>query len=248
MCNFSRPTPEKPSLLKHDELVMLFHELGHGIHDLVSKTTYARFHGTMTVQDFCEAPSQMLENWCWDPEQLPRLSQHYLTGERIPEDMIRNLIHSKNVNSGLFYLRQLHLSTFDMMIHQPESHAAIEQMDSSRLYNSMWEEITQLEGPKLEGEKRHGWGHGEVTFFHLMGDYDAGYYGYLISKVYALDMFDEVFKSDPTNPAEGRRYRRMVLEKGGSQPEMKTLVDFLGREPKTEAFYKDLGLGQGRSI
>ena len=248
MCNFSRPTPEKPSLLKHEELVMLFHELGHGIHDLVSKTTYARFHGTMTVQDFCEAPSQMLENWCWDPEQLQRLSQHYLTGERIPRDMIRNLIHSKNVNSGLFYLRQLHLSTFDMMIHQPESHAAIERVDSSELYNSMWEEITQLEGPKVQGVKRHDWGHGDVTFFHLMGDYDAGYYGYLISKVYALDMFDEVFKSDPMNPGKGRRYRRMVLEKGGSQPEMKMLVDFLGREPKTEAFYKDLGLGQERSI
>ena len=77
VCNFSKPTPKKPSLLKHDEVVTLFHELGHGIHDLVSKTIYSRFHGTSTVRDFVEAPSQMLENWCWTPSQLKALSHHY---------------------------------------------------------------------------------------------------------------------------------------------------------------------------
>lgn len=198
----------------------------------------------MTVQDFCEAPSQMLENWCWTPLPLQHLSRHCLTGEKIPEDIIDHLVRSKSVNSGLFYLRQLHVSVFDMMIHQPASHGAIEKTDSSKLYNSLWEEITRLEGPKIPVGHSYEWGHGEATFFHLMGDYDAGYYGYLISKVFALDMFDKAFKLDPMNAKEGRRYRQMVLEKGGSQPEMRTLVEFLGRQPKTDAFYKALGLDE----
>lgn len=88
VCNFSKPTPKKPSLLKHDEVVTLFHELGHGIHDLVGRTTYSRFHGTSVVRDFVEAPSQMLENWCWTPSQLKSLSNHYSTGEKIPDDLI----------------------------------------------------------------------------------------------------------------------------------------------------------------
>ena len=225
----------------------LFHELGHGIHDLVAKTKYSRFHGTMTVQDFCEAPSQMLEYLCWDPSQLQALSHHYLTGEKMPGQMIQRLVGSKNVNSGLFYLRQLQVSIFDLTIHQPESHEAAEKTDYSGLYNSLRQEITRLEGPDPRGTSHQNWGHGETTFFHLMSDYDAGYYGYLVSQVYALDLFHEVFEKDPKDIKEGRRYRHMILEKGGSQPAMKMLEDFLGRQPKSDRFYEDLGLTQSVS-
>lgn len=126
VCNFSKPTTKKPSLLKHDEVVTLFHELGHGIHDLVSRTIYSRFHGTNTVRDFVEAPSQMLENWCWTPSQLKALSKHYSylkpeyqvayeeeTGskerasETIPDDLIDSIIKTKHVNDALFNLRQV---------------------------------------------------------------------------------------------------------------------------------------------
>ena len=244
MCNFTKPTQTKPSLLKHEEVVLLFHELGHGIHDLVSRTKYAQFHGTRTVQDFCEAPSQMLENWCWQPSQLELLSQHYVTGEKIPDVMVQSLINAKGVNKGLFHLRQLHVSIFDMMIHQPNSLSFLERSNISEIYNSLWEEITGLEGPNTQGTGQ-SWGHGEATFFHLMGDYDAGYYGYLVSNIYALDMFHTVFAPDPTSTKQGRRYRHLVLEKGGSQPELKTLTDFLGREPKMDAFYEELGLPVG---
>ncbi|KAL1969834.1 hypothetical protein VTN77DRAFT_7343 [Rasamsonia byssochlamydoides] len=261
VCNFSKPTPKKPSLLKHDEVVTLFHELGHGIHDLVSKTIYSRFHGTNTVRDFVEAPSQMLENWCWTPSQLKSLSRHYSTlspeyfksweeqapavtpkpPEKIPDELIENLIRTKHVNDALFNLRQLHFGIFDMTVHEPESHEAIEKLNISETYNKLRKEISQIEGPEVLGEGNE-WGHGEATFGHLMGGYDAGYYGYLSSQVYSTDMFYTVFKSDPMNGKEGRRYRHVVLEKGGSQDEMKTLTEFLGREPKTEAFYKELGL------
>ncbi|KAI9371143.1 peptidase family M3-domain-containing protein [Aspergillus egyptiacus] len=260
VCNFTKPTPKKPSLLKHDEVVTLFHELGHGIHNLVSKTTYSRFHGTRTVRDFVEAPSQMLENWCWTPTQLKSLSKHYSTlsseylaawkeqangqaepSEKIPDDVIASIIRTKHVNDALFNLRQLHFGIFDMMVHEPESHEKIQELPISSTYNNLRKEITQIPGPEVLGLGDE-WGHGQATFGHLMGGYDAGYYGYLSSQVYSMDMFYTAFKSDPMNPAAGRRYRYKVLEKGGSQDEMQTLIDFLGRPPKTDAFYQEMGL------
>ncbi|KAH9869085.1 hypothetical protein J1614_008162 [Plenodomus biglobosus] len=266
VCNFSKPTPKKPSLLKHEEVVTLFHELGHGIHDLVSRTTYSRFHGTNTVRDFVEAPSQMLENWCWTPSQLRSLSHHYSylspdyeaaykessgsdkkPSEKIPNSLVANLISTKHVNDALFNLRQLHFGTFDMTVHEPASHADLEKLDITETYNSLRQEISQLDGPEaLDGEKKGDWhwGNGQATFGHLIGGYDAGYYGYLSSQVYSTDMFYSVFKSDPMNPKEGRRYRHTVLERGGSKEEMEILIEFLGRKPQTEAFYRELGIAE----
>lgn len=238
----------------------LFHELGHGIHDLVARTTYSRFHGTNTVRDFVEAPSQMLENWCWTPSQLRSLSNHYSylsptykstyeaaskgdsqPPQVIPDELIDSLIKTKHVNDALFNLRQLHFGTFDMLIHEPSSHDAITKLKVSEKYNSMRKEICKLDGPEALG-KGEDWGHGEATFGHLIGGYDAGYYGYLSSQVYSMDMFYSQFAKSPMDGKEGRRYRHTVLERGGSQDEMQTLEDFLGRKPSTEAFYKELGL------
>ena len=198
VCNFSKPTAKKPSLLKHDEVTTLFHELGHGIHDLVARTEYSRFHGTATVRDFVEAPSQMLENWCWTPSQLKALSRHYssLTPEymkaweeaagqsaekpeqRIPDELVNKLIKTKNLNGALFNLRQLHFGIFDMTIHEPKSHDALEAMKISETYNFLRKDISKLDGPEVLGQGED-WGNGQATFGHLMGGYDAGYYGYL---------------------------------------------------------------------
>ncbi len=197
VCNFSKPTPKKPSLLRHEDVVTLFHELGHGIHDLVSITTYSRFHGTSTVRDFVEAPSQMLENWCWAPSQLKSLSRHYSyvspefhtayvegTGsderppETIPDDLINSIIKTKHVNEALFTLRQLHFGIFDMTVHEPKSHEAVEKLHVSELFNQLRHDISKLDGPEALGAG-WDWGHGEATFGHLIGGYDAGYYGYL---------------------------------------------------------------------
>lgn len=154
VCNFSKPTKEKPSLLKHDEVVTLFHELGHGIHDLVGRTQYARYHGTSTVRDFVEAPSQMLENWCWTPSQLKSLSKHYKTGESIPDDLIEKLISTKHVNDALFNLRQLHFGLFDMTVHTPKSHEELKKLDISKLYNDLRADISKIKGPEEQGEAR----------------------------------------------------------------------------------------------
>lgn len=176
VCNFSKPTLKKPSLLKHDEVVTLFHELGHGIHDLVSRTTYSRFHGTNTVRDFVEAPSQLLENWCWTPSQLKALSHHYSSlspeyeaawreqakgqtkpDKKLPDELISNLIKTKHVNDALFNLRQLHFGIFDMTVHEPSSHAEAEALKLSELYNKLRHEITGLDGPEAYGEG-YAWG------------------------------------------------------------------------------------------
>ncbi|KAI9750644.1 MAG: hypothetical protein M1815_001679 [Lichina confinis] len=265
VCNFSKPTAKKPSLLKHEEVVTLFHELGHGIHDLVSRTKYSRFHGTSTVRDFVEAPSQMLEHWCWTPAQLRSLSKHYSylsteyesawregvgsqneaarPSEKMPDSLIDSLIKTRHVNDAMFMLRQLHFGIFDMTIHEPKTHEDIEKLKVTELYNNLRKEIVQLDGPEVWGAKPD-WGHGQATFGHLMGGYDAGYYGYASSQVYSADMFYSVFNKDPMNSTEGRRYRHVVLERGGSQDEMQTLIDFLGREPSPEAFYRELGLSK----
>lgn len=151
VCNFSKPTPKKPSLLKHDEVVTLFHELGHGIHDLAGRTKFSRFHGTSTVRDFVEAPSQMLENWCWTPSQIKSLSGHFETGDKIPDDLVERLVSTKNVNGALFNLRQLHFGIFDMAVHSPKSHDEVEKLNPAALYNDLRVEIIGYPGPEAEG-------------------------------------------------------------------------------------------------
>ncbi|KAH6884602.1 metallopeptidase MepB [Thelonectria olida] len=260
VCNFPKPSPESPTLLRHDEVVILFHELGHAIHDLVSKVTYACFHGTEVAVDFGEAPSQMLEYWCWIPSQLKGLSKHfsslseeYLTfwrenniekqrpPELIPDHLVDSLVQAKHVNEAVSQLSQISLGVFDMAVHEPESHATIERMDISATFNKIRRDILPMDGPETQGLGDE-WGHPQTRLTHLMGEYDAGYYGYLFSKVYAADMFFTVFGENPMDPEEGIRYRYGILEKGGSQDEMKTLVDFLGRRPGTQPFHEELGL------
>ena len=200
LSTFSKPTSKKPSLLKHEELVLLVHELGHCIHDLVSRTAYSRFHGFETVVDFGEAPSQMLENWCWIPSILKTLGRHYSTlsneyldfwkesqegagggpqpPKQIPDEMIDSLIKAKYVNSALFNLRQVAFGMFDMMIHQPADHETIRETNVSATYNRLRRTILPLAGPETE-DPADEWGHGEASFVHLMEDYQAGFYSYL---------------------------------------------------------------------
>ncbi|KAJ0270292.1 hypothetical protein CBS470a_013553 [Colletotrichum nupharicola] len=262
VCNFQHPSGSKPTLLRHPDVVVLFHELGHGIHDLVSRTKFARFHGPMgTVVDFGEAPSQVLENWCWTPEQIISLSHHYSylsddylntwkskmgknedivqPSKALPRAMVESLLKAKHANKALDTLHQLFIGTFDMAVHQLNDRS--EDQSFTTLWNRLRREIVPTDDLSALGAGDE-WGHGYTNIGHFMNEYDAGFYSYLFSKVYAQDIFYTVFKSDPMSVEAGRRYRYGVLEKGGSQPEMTTLQEFLGREAKMEAFYEDLGL------
>lgn len=232
VCNFSKPTATKPSLLKHDEVVTLFHEMGHGIHNLVSKTKYSRFHGTSVEWDFVEAPSQMLEYWPWNKAQLKALSKHYETGESMSDDLLDALVRTKHVNDGLNLTRQIFLGSFDLAIHLL---AKDEQVDLV----SKWAELRSKYCLDSTAEFQS---HAFSAFGHLMGGYDSGYYGYLWSEVFACDMYYSKFKKDPLDSKVGVEYKTKVIGPGGSRDAMESLKDFLGREPSNVAFMEELGV------
>ncbi|KAI0670782.1 Metalloprotease [Trametes maxima] len=227
VASLAKSTPDKPALMHHADVVTFFHEMGHLFHELLSQTRFSRFHGTTVAGDFMEAPSQMLENWCYEPKVLKRTSSHYQTGKSLSNELIEKIIKSRYVNVGLFYLIQVSWSMFDLRVH-----ASQETLDYTKLWNELRESTALLKGSNL--------GAGQGALRALTGDYDVGLYGYLYSLVFAADMYATVFKDDPLDPARGALYRDKVLRPGSSKDEMGLLIDFLGREPNSEAFARQL--------
>jgi len=232
--NFAKPTPSKPSLLSHYDVTVYFHELGHVFHEIISKTKYVRFNGYNVEQDFLEAPSQMLEYWCWEPEIIERLSHHYQDKDkRLPKHLIDAIIKSKNVNSGLYNIRQIFMGYVDMALFSIE--AEDENLDPIKIWDDLRKEVTMMESLK------DTWS--VAVFDHIVDGYDAGYYGYLWSQVYSADMyFSEFKKHGILDRKTGQRYRRYVLKPGATKDGMDILKKFLGREPNDDAFVKSLGI------
>ncbi len=233
VANFTAPIGNKPSLLKHDEVVTLFHELGHAMHDMCAHVQISRFHGTSVEYDFVEAPSQMLENWCWQEAELERLSSHFLRPEeRLPGDLIRALISTKNLNAGLMNCRQLFFGLWDLHIHSQAGMGA-DAIDAA--YERMRREIALIPQPAGVWPA--------ASFGHMMGGYDAGYYGYMWSQVFSADMFYSRFLPALKEPATvGAAYRQEILAPGGSRDANVSLKAFLGREAQQESFLRSLGL------
>ncbi|KAG8766151.1 hypothetical protein FRC12_007057, partial [Ceratobasidium sp. 428] len=230
VANLAKPTPGRPALMRHDDVVTFFHEMGHVFHGLLSKTRFGRFHGTSVARDFVEAPSQMLENWCWEPEVLTKMSNHFEKKEPLSDELIKKLIDSRYVNVGLFYLRQIFFGKFDIKVHTQTE--AVES-DYSKLWGQLREQTSLVKsGPTIT--------HGQGTFAHITGGYDAGYYSYAYSLVFAADMYKTVFKGAPLDPAKGKLYRDKILKPGASRDELDSLKDFLGREPNSDAFLENL--------
>lgn len=234
VCNFSKSTANKPALLKHNEVTTFFHELGHGIHDLVGRNKIGRFNGPgATPWDFVEAPSQMLEFYTWDKNCLSSLSNHYKTSEKIDETLLDSLVATKHVNGALFALRQLHFGLFDMKVHTTND---IDSLDLLKLWNETREEICLVENGGIFSK-------GYASFGHIMSDsYSAGYYGYMWAEVFAADMYHTKFSANPLNSEVGIKYRDVILGNGGLYEIDDNLKEFLGREPTKDAFLKELGL------
>jgi thimet oligopeptidase len=230
VANFSPPSGNKPSLMTHDEVETLFHEFGHIMHQTLTRAPYASLSGSSVAQDFVEAPSQMLENWVWDKDILNMLSGHYQNpSQKLPTELVDQLLAAKDFNSGYYYTRQLFLALEDMAMH-----TATGPVDTTTLHDALYRKIIGVEPVKG--------GHFNASFGHLMGGYDAGYYGYLWSEVYAQDMFTIFKKTGLLNGDTGGKYRKIVLEKGNMVEAIDLLREFLGRDPAFEAFYEKLGI------
>jgi thimet oligopeptidase len=230
VANFNPPSNGRPSLLSHDEVETLFHEFGHIMHQTLTKAPYSSLSGSSVAQDFVEAPSQMLENWVWDPGILKMISGHYQNiEEKMPDDLIAKLVKTRDFNRGYFYTRQLLFGIYDMTLHTSEK-----DLDPTTTYRDLYKKIATIDPVPNT--------HFPATFGHLMGGYDAGYYGYLWSEVFAEDMFTQFEKAGLLNSKVGRRYRDDILEQGDVYPADKLLVNFLGRKPNNKAFFKRLGI------
>ena len=171
----------------------------------------------------------MLENWVWNPDILKSLSGHYKdTGKKLPQDLLEKMIAAKNLNSGLTYSKQAFYASLDFTYHTTTV------PDSTEVYRKLQDDMRLI--PMTPGT------HPQASFGHLMGGYDAAYYGYLWSEVFAHDMFARFESEGVLNPQLGAEYRRLILEPGGGMDEAGQLRLFLGREPNERAFLKSIGL------
>ncbi len=230
VCNFTKPTADKPSLMTHDEVETFFHEFGHGLHQILTATQMGRFSGTAVARDFVEAPSQMMENWVWDPEVLGLFAKHYKTGETIPGEMLNGMKAARTLGSGIETEGQFFLGQMDHKFHT----APGGKVDTMKVVAETYNSCTLYKS--LPGNMAH------ANFGHLVG-YQGAYYGYLWSLVYAQDMYQRFEELGVLSPEAGMYYRNKVLGRGGSMDEMAMLRDYLGREPKLDAFMRHLGLG-----
>ncbi len=229
MANFTKPGGGQPSLLRHGEVETFFHEFGHVMHDVLSRVRHAS--QSRVARDFVEAPSQMLENFVWEPEVLFELSGHWQDPSRkLPPELLAKMLSARRFNKAIGYLYQVALASLDLAYH-----TAVPE-DATRLYHEFVSRVTLI-APQPGT-------HPEASFGHLLGGYAAGYYGYLWSEVFAQDIFSRFKREGVMNPAVGMDYRRKILEPGSRRPEADSLSDFLGREPNADAFMEELRPGE----
>jgi thimet oligopeptidase len=226
--NFAPPKGTEPAFLSLNEVGTLFHEFGHVMHESLTTARYASQAGTSTARDFVEAPSQMLENWVYQPEVLAMISQDPKDPKKVmPAELAKKVVAARKYNAGVHYSRQLFLGTFDATIH------ASDKADSDKVAKELWAKIVGFpEDPNA---------HFAGTFGHMFG-YDGGYYGYLWSEVFQADMFTKFQKNGVLDPKTGRAYRDIILAKGRTVEAQELLKEFLGRDPSEDAFLELVGI------
>jgi thimet oligopeptidase len=230
VCNFHRPGAE-PALLDHGEVVTFFHEFGHLLHHLFGgNTRWAGLSGVRTEWDFVEAPSQMLEEWCWDASVLQRFARHVETGEPIPADLVERMRAADEFGKGLRVRQQMFYAATSLRLHDRDPQG----LDTTALAAGLQERYTPF---------RHVPGtYFQESFGHLEG-YSAIYYTYMWSLVIAKDLFGVFRRDGLLNPAAAARYRRAILEPGGGAPAAKLVESFLGRAASFDAFTEWLNAG-----
>lgn len=232
VCNFTKPTKSKPSLLTFNEVTTLFHEFGHALHGMLANTTYPSLSGTNVYWDFVELPSQMLENWCYEKEALELFATHYETGEVIPMELISKIKESSTFHEGMQTLRQLSFGLLDMSWHG-KNPSAIENV---KTYENEAFKNTELY-PEVKENCM------STAFSHIFqGGYSSGYYSYKWAEVLDADAFDYFKQNGIFNTEIATKFKNNVLSKGGTENPMVLYKRFRGQEPKPEALLKRAGL------
>ena len=232
VCNFTPPTPSKPSLLTFNEVTTLFHEFGHALHGMLANTTYPSLSGTSVYWDFVELPSQIMENWVYEPETLALFAKHYETGETIPQVYVDKIKESASFLEGMATLRQLSFGLLDMAWHSTDP-TTITNLKSFE--NKQFAE-TSLYPDVAENAM-------STAFSHIFaGGYSSGYYSYKWAEVLDADAFDYFKQNGIFNKEIATKFKDHVLSKGGTDHPMTLYKKFRGQEPQPEALLKRAGL------
>ena len=231
VCNFTPPTETKPSLLTFNEVTTLFHEFGHALHGMLANTTYPSLSGTSVYWDFVELPSQVMENWCYEPEALALFAKHYETGEIIPQEYVEKIKESASFLEGMATLRQLSFGILDMTYHGKSQTIADvkafekQAMEGTSLYPDVTENCMS------------------TSFSHIFqGGYSSGYYSYKWAEVLDADAFAYFQEKGIFNKEVATKFKDNVLSKGGTELPMELYKKFRGQEPKADALLKRAGL------
>ena len=231
VCNFTPPTATKPSLLTFNEVTTLFHEFGHGLHGMLANTVYPSLSGTSVYWDFVELPSQIFENWCYEPEALALFAKHYETGEIIPQEYVEKIKESASFQEGMATMRQISFGLLDMTYHgKPQTIKDVKAFEEKAFEN------TKLYPDVAENCM-------STSFSHIFqGGYSSGYYSYKWAEVLDADAFAYFQEKGIFDKEVATKFKENVLSKGGTEHPMTLYKKFRGQEPKPEALLKRAGL------
>ena len=232
-CNFAAPLAGKPALFTHDDVITLFHEFGHGLHQLLTEVEELGVSGISGVEwDAVELPSQFMENFCWEWAVLKHMTQHIDTGSALPRELFDKMIAAKNFQAGMQFVRQLEFGLFDMRLHAGFDPA---RDDLLALVNDVRKAVAVVKYPSFNRSP--------LAFGHIFGGgYAAGYYSYMWALVLAADAYAAFEETGVLNAATGARFRREVLGRGGSRPALESFAAFRGRKPDMEPLLRHNGM------
>jgi oligopeptidase A len=232
VCNFAPPLAARDALLTHDDLITLFHEFGHGLHHMLTRVDELAVAGMSGVEwDAVELPSQFMENFCWEWQVLSRLSAHVDDGSPLPRALFDKMIAARHFQSALEMLRQVEYALFDMRIH----HEGAAARSIQRVLDEVRAEVAVFDRGR-DDRTQH-------SFSHIFaGGYSAGYYSYKWAEVLSADAYSAFEESGLFDVDTGRRYRREILEVGGSRDALDSFKAFRGREPSITALLRHQGI------
>ncbi len=232
VCNFTKPTKSKPSLLTFNEVTTLFHEFGHALHGILANTTYPSLSGTSVFWDFVELPSQVLENWCYEKEALELFATHYETGATIPMELIEKIKASATFNEGIQTMRQLSFGLLDMSWHSG---------DPSTITSVKSHELKAFENTKLYPDVAENCM--STAFSHIFqGGYSSGYYSYKWAEVLDADAFEYFLEEGVFDKTVAKKFKDHILSQGGIEDPMTLYKRFRGKAPQPEALLRRAGL------